>query len=139
LRLIGINSPEPRAYFSREKEPFGKAASAHMIELIGTSQVQLDFDVDSLDRYRRALAYVFFPDRTFINMKMVIDGFAQVATYPPNVKYVDRFVKVEQRAREKNRGLWAGDDAECHFHRYLDHLLQKERIFRKFGFNQNLR
>jgi len=54
-----------------------------MIELIGTSQVQLEFDVDSLDRYRRALVYVLFPDRTFINKKMVEDGYAQVATYLP--------------------------------------------------------
>jgi micrococcal nuclease len=83
-----------------------------MIGLIGTSQVQLEFDVDSLDRYGRTLAYVFLPDGTFINKKMVEDGYAQVATYPPNVKYVDQFIKAERRARKKNKGLWAGDEVE---------------------------
>jgi micrococcal nuclease len=112
LRLIGINSPEPRAYFGREKEPYGKAASAHMIELIGSSQVRLEFDVDSLDQYGRTLAYIFLEDGTFINEKMVEGGYAQVATYPPNVKYVDVFIEAERRARKENRGLWAEEEVE---------------------------
>jgi micrococcal nuclease len=110
--LIGINSPEPRAYFGREKEPYGKAASAHMIELLGSSQVRLEFDVDSLDQYGRTLAYIFLEDGTFINEKMVEDGYAQVATYPPNVKYVDVFIEAERKARKENRGLWEGDEVE---------------------------
>lgn len=112
LRLIGINSPEPRAYFGREKEPYGKAASVHMIELLGSSQVRLEFDVDSLDQYKRTLAYIFLEDGTFINEKMVEDGYAQVATYSPNVKYVDVFIEAERRARKENKGLWAGDKVE---------------------------
>jgi micrococcal nuclease len=112
LRLIGINSPEPRAYFGREKEPYGKAASTHMIKLVGNSKVRLEFDVDSLDRYGRTLAYVFLEDGTFINKKMIEDGYAQVATYPPNVKYVDTFLKAQRKVRKKERGLWAGGDVE---------------------------
>ena len=33
-------------------------------------------------------------------------GYASVATYPPDVKYVDRFRAAEQYARENNLGLW---------------------------------
>lgn len=112
LRLIGINSPEPRAYFGREKEPYGKAASSHMIELIGSSQVRLEFDVDSLDQYGRTLAYVFLEDGTFINKQMVEDGYAQIATYPPNVKYIEEFIRAERKARETKSGLWSGNDVE---------------------------
>jgi micrococcal nuclease len=112
VRLIGINSPESRSRFKKKKEPYGKAATAHIIELIGSSQVRLEFDVDSLDQYKRTLGYVFLPDGTFINEKMIEDGFAQVATYPPNVKYVNRFIEAERQARGNNNGLWAEGDVE---------------------------
>jgi hypothetical protein len=29
-----------------------------------------------------------------------------VATFPPNVKYQERFLKAQREAREANRGLW---------------------------------
>ena len=32
-------------------------------------------------------------------------GFAQVSTYPPDVKYQDLFLEMQQRAREAERGL----------------------------------
>jgi micrococcal nuclease len=83
-----------------------------MIKLVGNSLVRLEFDVDSLDQYGRTLAYVFLKDGTFINKQMVEDGYAQVATYPPNVKYTDLFLKAQRKARKKERGLWAGDDVE---------------------------
>lgn len=33
-------------------------------------------------------------------------------TVPPNVKYADEFVKLQQEARENNRGLWGLDNRE---------------------------
>jgi micrococcal nuclease len=33
-------------------------------------------------------------------------GFAQVSTYPPNVKYVDRFLAAQRQARTGNKGIW---------------------------------
>jgi len=42
-----------------------------------------------------------------LNELLVKEGFAQVATYPPNIKYVDRFLKLQKEAREKNKGLWS--------------------------------
>lgn len=38
---------------------------------------------------------------------MVLDGYAVVATFPPNLRYVDRFVDFQRQAREANRGLWS--------------------------------
>ena len=43
---------------------------------------------------------------------MVAYGYAQVATYPPNVKYEDVFVEAEWKARKENRGLWASGEVE---------------------------
>ncbi len=33
-------------------------------------------------------------------------GYAQVMTVPPNAKYQNLFLKLQQEAREARRGLW---------------------------------
>jgi micrococcal nuclease len=33
-------------------------------------------------------------------------GYANLLTYPPNVKYQERFLKAYKGARENGRGLW---------------------------------
>lgn len=30
----------------------------------------------------------------------------QIATYPPNVKYIDDFTKIQEEARKNNKGFW---------------------------------
>ena len=61
--------------------------------------------VERYDRYGRTLAYVWV-GRTMFNERLVADGFAVVATFPPDVKYVDRFLAAERDAREHDLGLW---------------------------------
>jgi micrococcal nuclease len=43
---------------------------------------------------------------TMINAELVCLGYAQVATYPPRVKYADRFRQLQSEAFEAQRGLW---------------------------------
>jgi len=33
-------------------------------------------------------------------------GYAQVATFPPNVKYQERFLEAQRETKAANRGLW---------------------------------
>lgn len=40
------------------------------------------------------------------NAELLMSGYAQVMTVPPNVKYADLFVKLQREAREKGKGLW---------------------------------
>jgi len=54
----------------------------------------------------RTLAYVYLEDGTFLNKYLVENGYAQLLTYPPNVKYVEVFTAAQTRARESNLGLW---------------------------------
>lgn len=41
------------------------------------------------------------------NKELLEKGYAQVATYPPNVKYVEKFEEIQKQARENNIGFWA--------------------------------
>jgi len=41
------------------------------------------------------------------NAELLLQGYAQVMTIPPNVKYADMFLKFEREARDGNKGSWA--------------------------------
>ena len=58
------------------------------------------------DRYGRLLRYVYIGD-TFVNAALVALGYAQVATYLPDVKYEDLFLQLQKEAQETGFGLWA--------------------------------
>ncbi len=104
VRYIGVNTPEsvdPR----RKVQCFGKEASAYNKGLVEGKRVRLEPDVEDRDRYGRLLRYVWLGD-TMINEQLVADGYAQIMTFPPNVKYAERFREAQTEAREAKRGLW---------------------------------
>jgi micrococcal nuclease len=68
--------------------------------------VSLELDVERVEPYGRLLAYVYLPNGEMFNETLLEEGYAQVATFPPNVKYVDSFLEAQREAREANRGLW---------------------------------
>jgi micrococcal nuclease len=104
VRYLGINTPETK-HPNKGVEPFGPEADAANRRLVAGQTVRLELDVQPWDRYQRLLAYVYVGD-LMVNAELVRQGYAQVATFPPNVKYQDRFRALQQEAREAQRGLW---------------------------------
>jgi micrococcal nuclease len=105
VRLIGINTPEINQP-GKAGEPYGRKAADFMQRLLRGKRVKLVFDIGTRDKYGRLLAYVYLSEGTFVNAKLVSEGYAQVMTVPPNVRYADEFVKLQRKAREAGRGLW---------------------------------
>jgi endonuclease YncB( thermonuclease family) len=60
VRLIGVDTPE----IYGGTEPYGEEASAFTTERLESRKVALEFDVERIDPYGRALAYVWLPDGT---------------------------------------------------------------------------
>ena len=106
IRLIGVDAPESRNVFKKKLGYYGKEAKAYLTKMLSGKNVKLVCDVDSLDQYGRTLAYVYLEGGTFVNADLMKNGYAMVMTIPPNVKFADEFVKLQQEARENNRGLW---------------------------------
>jgi micrococcal nuclease len=106
VRLIGVDAPESRNTGTKEIAYFGKEASGYLTKLIAGKNVRLEYDAGRYDKYGRTLAYVYLKDGTFVNAKLVREGYATVMTVPPNVKYADTFLKLERKARNQNRGMW---------------------------------
>lgn len=102
VRLIGVDTPEDTG----RHEPYGREATAFAESRLAGRKVRLDYDVGRADKYGRTLAYVYFEDGMFFNALLVAEGYAQVMTVPPNVRYADRFLALQRKAREQNKGLW---------------------------------
>lgn len=104
VRYIGVNTPEsvdPR----RPHECYGKEASDRNKELVLGKTVRLEKDVSDTDKYGRLLRYVYI-DEEMINKTLVAEGFAQAASYPPDIAYQDDFRNLERTARTEGVGLW---------------------------------
>ncbi len=105
IRFIGVDTPETVAP-GQPIECFGPEASRFATRALTGERVRLEFDVERIDPYGRTLAYVWMPDGTMFNQALVRHGFATVATYPPDTKYVERFEAAQRAAKSANRGLW---------------------------------
>ena len=104
IRLIGMDTPELNK--SGETGCYGREAYDYANKLLAGQMVRLEKDVSEMDRYGRLLRFVYLGD-TLINEKLVRDGYARVYTYPPDVKYNDKFLESEKYASENNLGLWS--------------------------------
>jgi len=112
VRFIGVDTPES----TTKVEPYGKEATAYTKSKLLGKNVWLELDVQERDKYGRLLAYVWLSPPTkesdeeirtkMFNAVLLLEGYAQVMTVPPNVKYAEYFGKYQQEAREKNAGLW---------------------------------
>jgi micrococcal nuclease len=109
IRYIGVDTPETK-HPSKGKQPYGPEATEANRKLVEGRKILLVKDVSETDRYNRLLRYIFLEDGTFVNLKLVEDGYARVATFPPDVRFVDLFLEAERKAREEGRGLWGYEE-----------------------------
>lgn len=100
VRLIGIDTPEiKQGYWGIEAQKFTE-------KLTKGKTVKLETDINERDVYKRLLAYVFV-DGKFVNLALAEEGYAVLLTYPPNIKYVDKFTKAQKDARDAKKGIWS--------------------------------
>ena len=107
VRLIGVDTPEtvdPR----KPVQYFGEEASEFTKELALGEEVSLQTDpqCSNRDRYRRLLRYVYLSDGTLVNAEIVAQGYGFAYTKYPFSR-MKEFRKLERRARNEGRGLWA--------------------------------
>ncbi|HPM08649.1 MAG TPA: thermonuclease family protein [Candidatus Pacearchaeota archaeon] len=103
VRLIGIDTPE----VYKNPECYGKEASDYVKKILTDKYVYLSSDtkVGDRDEYGRILRYVFLPDYSLLNAKLVGQGYAFNFIYSEFflMKY---FSDLEQQAKKNKIGLW---------------------------------
>lgn len=101
VRLIGIDAPEMNSDF----DCYAQKAKQRLEELVLNNKVGLEIDISQTDKYGRLLRHVWV-DEVLTSLVLVEEGWAQVSTYPPDVKYQADFLDAQSRAREKGLGIW---------------------------------
>lgn len=105
VRLIGMDTPEMKNK-NNKIDCFAQEAKDKLTSMISGKDVTLVKDISETDRYGRLLRYVYLGDE-MVNDTLVKEGYAIIATFPPDVKYESEFLASEKKARESNLGLWS--------------------------------
>ncbi|MBC2576163.1 thermonuclease family protein [Peptostreptococcus canis] len=116
VRMIGVDTPET----VHPKKPvmyYGQEASSYTKKQLSNKVVYLQRDVSDTDKYNRLLRYIWLKKPStnpsekevimyMYNAKLIKDGYGQLVTYPPDVKYTDLFRKLQKNAYKNKTGMW---------------------------------
>ncbi|MCX7877452.1 MAG: thermonuclease family protein [Ignavibacteria bacterium] len=119
VRALGIDTPEryesDKLFMDRERTgsdintimKLGELSSSYAESLLTNREVILvkDYRSDDRDSHGRLLRFIYLDDGTFVNMKIIEDGYATAYRRIRNSK-TDEFIRAENSARENRRGLW---------------------------------
>ena len=106
VRLIGVDTPETHKP-DTPVQCYGPDAAIYTKQLIGNQRVRLQADPlnTNRDRYGRLLRYVYLPDNTLVEQKLISEGYGFAYTYFPSSKNAE-FSAYEQAAKSTGKGLW---------------------------------
>src|SRR4051812_8352880 len=106
VRFVGIDTPETHKP-NTPVQCYGPAAAAYTKNIIGSRRVRLVSDSLSTDRdrYDRLLRYVYLQDGTFVNEKLVQNGYAFYYPYFPFTKS-QQFEADQAAAMAARKGVW---------------------------------
>lgn len=112
VRLIGMDCPE----IGEHSEPLGEEAEMRARALADNRTVWLESDAGDLDKYGRALRYVWLEipkndskeeaSSKMLNAILLSEGLAAVMTVPPNTHWAEQFEEIESKARSSGLGIW---------------------------------
>lgn len=113
IRLIGVDTPEtvdPR----KSVQCFGHEASDFMKSLVDGKSVSLQSDPTQqrYDKYGRLLAYVYLPDGTLVNEKIIRSGYGYEYTYDVPYQYQKQFKEAQKLAESEGKGLWSSSTCD---------------------------
>ena len=107
VRLIGVNTPETK-HPTKGVECFGPEASAYIEKLLPAgTKLRIERDIEARDKYGRLLLYVYIANsNVFVNLDLVLKGFARPMVFEPNTAHKTDFAQAATQAELRNVGLW---------------------------------
>jgi micrococcal nuclease len=104
VRYIGINTRDARMPGDSVAAGPTEAAEFNRALVLGQT-VRLEMDAQEKDAQGRTLAYVYVGD-LMVNAELVANGYAAVATSPPNVMHEETLQHLQRQARLLKVGRW---------------------------------
>lgn len=123
VRLLGVDAPEKFEtenlenqvkYKQRDKESImklGVISYDYLKKAAEGKKVKLESDPNyyDVDQIGRNLRYVYLEDGTFLNEKIISEGYANVF-YDKRISKNEELFKIEQAAKKNKTGLWGEPD-----------------------------
>jgi len=106
VRYLGIAVPQVH-HPVRGAEPFAAEAAEAHFALVAGKTLRLEFEgAPGRDADGALLAYAFLEDGTFLNARLVEEGWAWVVRDPQARRYRELLAGKEAQARAEKRGIW---------------------------------
>lgn len=108
VRFLAIDTPE----YTKEKEPYGKEASAYVCDLLtNAKKIEIEYDDGSTkeDKYGRLLAWVYV-DGLLIQDAIIKEGLGEVAYLYGDYAYTKQLQASEKIAKKEKRNMWSGEE-----------------------------
>ena len=107
VRIIGINAPE----LSKKSESALRAdaeAAREFVEQLAADSTETTLVVgeESVDRYGRVLAHVFFDKQRSLAAELLARGLAAASAVSPNTRCAELNQHIEHIARQQRQGVW---------------------------------
>ncbi|MBO0991432.1 thermonuclease family protein [Bacillus sp. SD088] len=105
VRMSSVAVPEAK-HSKKGEQPFGTDALEFTSKSLEEKAVTLEFDDQEKDKDGRLLAYVWIEDVLY-NNTLIEKGLAKLEESSDNTKYLDDFNKTQDKAKEKEIGIWS--------------------------------
>lgn len=119
VRALGIDTPEKYESNKLDRDAertgqdkktikrLGQLATEYVKDLLEGKKVELvrEPDYEDKDVYGRLLRYVYLEDGTFVNMKIIEEGYA-TAFRKYQISKLNELIEAEKHARINKKGLW---------------------------------
>ena len=114
VRYLLIDTPET-VKPNTKVEAYGPEASELNGKILKNSKkIEIEFDVyQKEDKYHRALCYVY-ADGKSVQEQLLEQGLAEIKyVHEPDIRYLKKFAKAQNKAKSNKRNLWSNSDCEC--------------------------
>lgn len=121
VRFLSIDTPETH-YRGQSQGVWGEKASERLQELLPAgASVEIEFDRERCDSYKRVLGYVS-RDRDLVNERMVREGLAVNYCIAPNLVHCDEIGRAATQSIEAREGMFSDPEIELpyDFRRRID-------------------
>lgn len=118
IKLIGLKplTPPKQKRLDRDQHGFitedfdplfstEERAFLFVQSLLEKKEIYIEFDQHYRDAEGFIVGYVFLPDGTFINEKILKKGYADLRLAPPNRKYDKKLRRAYREAHQEKRGI----------------------------------
>ena len=149
VRYIGIDAPEDKECYGLEATECNKNLLSWSKKENEDIKVWLEGDIEKRDKYGRLLGYVYLDPEgnSMVNEELLSQGYALLATIPPNYKYRQTFKELAKEAWQKKKGLWSAcrieeilnsDEVEDNIEQYLGKIVTVQYEVARIGITKGI-